>query len=67
MQEGILIENGLNGTFNAQFAQFVLKNNHGYKDKTEVEQTSLGVLGVMQLSEEKRNALEYAIATKIRK
>ena len=32
-----LIEGGLSGKYNASFAQFLAKNNHGYRDKQEVE------------------------------
>lgn len=37
IQEAILLENGLQWTYNSHFAQFVLKNNHWYKDKKEVD------------------------------
>ena len=37
IQEAILVENWLQWTYNSQFVQFLLKNNHGYKDKTETE------------------------------
>lgn len=37
--EAILLENWLQWTYNSQFAMFLLKNNHWYKDKSEVEQT----------------------------
>jgi DNA-binding XRE family transcriptional regulator len=39
ISEAILLENGLQGTYNSTFAMFLLKNNHGYKDKTEQEHT----------------------------
>jgi len=39
ISESILVENGLQWTYNSQFAQFILKNNHWYKDKSEVENT----------------------------
>jgi len=61
------IEWAMDWTFNSQFAIFLAKNRFGYKDKTEVEQTSLWVLWVMELSDEKRSALEYAIASKMKK
>lgn len=35
--EIILLENWLQWIYNSQFTQFLLKNNYGYKDKTEVE------------------------------
>lgn len=38
-QEDILINNSLKGGYNAPFAQFLLKNTHGFRDKTEVDQT----------------------------
>lgn len=67
MQEAILIEWAMDGRFNSQFAIFLAKNRFGYTDKTEVEQTTVGVIWVMALPEEKRNALEYLIASKIKK
>ena len=36
------IVNGLNGTYNCAVAIFDLKNNHGYRDKTETDLTSGG-------------------------
>lgn len=35
--EESLVSGAMNGTWNAGFAQFLAKNNHGYKDKSEVE------------------------------
>lgn len=40
IQESILIENGLQWTFNSQFAMFLLKNNHWYKEKADIDMTS---------------------------
>ena len=40
-QERLLIANGLNGTFNSQFAMFVGKSILGLRDKQEVELTVL--------------------------
>lgn len=54
----------MDGTFNSQFAIFLAKNRFGYKDKTEVEQTQVGVIGVVELSQEKRDALKNVIAAK---
>lgn len=39
MQEDILINNSLKGSYNAAFSQFLLKNTHGFRDKQEVEQS----------------------------
>lgn len=39
LQEKIWLTNGMNGLYNAQFAQFFGKNCLGYKDKQEVEQS----------------------------
>lgn len=39
MQEDIIVNNSLKGSYNGAFAQFLLKNNFGYKDRQEVEQT----------------------------
>lgn len=38
ISEAILLENWLQWTYNPQFAMFLLKNNHWYKDKSEVDQ-----------------------------
>lgn len=37
IQEAILLENWLQWIYNSQFAMFLLKNNHWYKDKFETE------------------------------
>lgn len=37
ISETILLENWLQGIYNPWFTQFLLKNNYGYKDKTELE------------------------------
>src|SRR6056300_1434746 len=39
LQEKLIAANAMNNRYNAYFAQFMLKNNHGWKDKQEVEQT----------------------------
>lgn len=39
LQEDFWVENGMKGLHNAAFAIFWAKNNLGYKDKTEVDQT----------------------------
>lgn len=39
LQEELIANNAMKGRYNSYFAQFMLKNNHGWKDKTEVEQT----------------------------
>lgn len=39
IQEAILLENWLQWTYNSAFAQFLLKNNHWYTEKTEVHNT----------------------------
>lgn len=36
IQEAILVENWLQWTYNPQFAMFMLKNNHWYKDRQDV-------------------------------
>lgn len=48
--ESILLENWLQWTFNWPFAMFLLKNNYGYKDKTEVDHT----IEVKELTEEQQ-------------
>ena len=35
-----IVNNSLKGSYNGSFAQFLLKNNYGYRDKQEVEQTN---------------------------
>lgn len=40
-QQRDIVDNALKNRYNSQFAQFVLKNNHGWKDKSEVEQTTI--------------------------
>lgn len=47
-QEAILLENGLQWAYNPQLTSFVLKNNHGYKDKTEVDQNITWELRVVK-------------------
>lgn len=37
--EAILLENWLQWLYNSTFAQFLLKNNHWYKDKQEIDTT----------------------------
>lgn len=39
MQEDIIVNNSLKGSYNGSFAQFLLKNNFGYKDRVEQETT----------------------------
>lgn len=39
LQEEMLVGNSLQNRYNPYFAQFMLKNCHGWKDKQEVEQT----------------------------
>lgn len=39
LQEQIIAGNAILGRYNPYFAQFMLKNCHGWRDKTEVEQT----------------------------
>lgn len=67
LQEAILIEWAMDGRFNSQFAIFLAKNRFGYTDKTEVEQTNVGVVWVIGLPAEKREALEYLIGQKMAK
>lgn len=40
VQENILLNNSLKGGYNAGFAQFLLKNTHGFKEKSEVSQST---------------------------
>jgi len=39
IQEDILLSNSLKGSYHAAFAQFLLKNTHNFKDRTEQETT----------------------------
>ena len=41
--ESILLENGLQWTYNSAFAMFLLKNNHWYKDKVEVDNKNVNI------------------------
>jgi hypothetical protein len=43
LQEELLVNNSLKNRYNPYFAQFVLKNGHGYKDKQEVESTNKNI------------------------
>ncbi len=43
IQEAILIENAMQGTYNPQFAVFMAKNNFGYTDKHEVDNKTLNI------------------------
>ena len=38
--EADLVAGGLTNKYNSQFAQFIAKNNFGYKDKVEIDQTN---------------------------
>ena len=40
LQEELLVNNSLKNRYNPYFAQFVLKNGHGWRDKQEIEQTN---------------------------
>lgn len=43
LQEELLINNSLKNRYNPYFAQFVLKNGHGYRDKQEVESVNKNI------------------------
>ena len=45
IQEAILIENWLQGTYNSQFAMFLLKNNHWYKDRQDISAENINING----------------------
>lgn len=51
IQQDFLIQNGLKGLYQSNFAIFVAKNYTEMKDKTEVDQNIRGSLGVVQLPE----------------
>jgi len=40
-QEGGLIRAGISGKGNSTFIAFIMKNNHGYKDKTEMAHSGM--------------------------
>ena len=46
------VERGLDGDSNPAVSIFDLKNNHGYKDKTEVEQTNKGLIQFENVSKQ---------------
>lgn len=49
IQESILVENGIQGLYNAGFCQFIAKNTFGYKDKVETEnKTTMEVSGSVE-------------------
>ena len=49
IQESILLENGIQGLYNAGFCQFIAKNTFGYKDKVETEnKTTMEVSGSVE-------------------
>ena len=50
ISEAILLENWLQWTYNPQFAIFLLKNNHWYKDKSEID-TTVTILSESELEE----------------
>lgn len=56
IQEAILIENGLQWTYNSTFAMFLLKNNFGYKDKTETEVKA--TIEVNDITEKQKKAID---------
>lgn len=66
VQANRLQQKGLSGEYNSTIAKLIL-SRHGIVEKTEVEQTNVGVIWVVWLPEEKRNALEYLIASKMKK
>lgn len=39
LQERLIVANSIQNRYNPYFAQFLLKNNHGWKERQEVEQT----------------------------
>jgi len=58
MQEHIWLVNGMNGLYNASFAQFYGKNCLGYKDRQELDVESRGVQLAAESEDEARAALE---------
>lgn len=54
--ETILLENWLQGIYNAWFTQFLLKNNYWYKDKSEVD-TSIK-MEVTEITTKQKSAID---------
>lgn len=61
IQEAILVENWLQWTYNSQFAMFILKNNHWYKDKSETELTGKD-WGAIQFTTKEEKEIEELLA-----
>ena len=45
-----IIDNGLNNEYNPTMSIFILKNNHGMKDKSEVKQTNIDKTNLSELT-----------------
>jgi hypothetical protein len=43
IQEALLVGNAIQNRYNPYFAQFMLKNCHGWKDRQEVDQTNKNI------------------------
>ena len=61
-----LIEKWLSGEYNPSIVKLLL-SKHGYRETTEIEQTSVSVVWVVWLSDEKQKALESLITSKMKK
>lgn len=55
--ETILLENWLQNIYNPWFVQFLLKNNYGYKDKSEVE--SKVSMEIIELTEKQKESIKW--------
>ena len=53
IQEAILLEGWLSNVFNPAITQLILKNNHGYRDKTEVVSTNVE----LEVTDDQKNKL----------
>ncbi len=47
-----IAERALEGTNNGTFSQFLMKNNFGYKDKQEIEQTNIDKYSIIEEDED---------------
>jgi hypothetical protein len=65
-QANRLIEKWLSGEYNPSIVKLLL-SKHGYRETTEVEQTSVSVVWVVWLPDEKQKALESLIASRMKK
>ncbi len=63
IQEALLLENWLSWLFNPTMVQFILKNNHWYKDKTEIINNNINInKEYNDLSEKQQEAVDSILS-----